>query len=73
MCLGRTTGIRRSELWHTAVLLGQVAIEDAEAALPEIPRRTLQRDLRVLVEKQLAVAEGAVRARRYRLKDKRLR
>lgn len=33
----------------------------------------LQRDLQVLVENRIAVAEGASRSRRYRLKDKRLR
>lgn len=33
----------------------------------------LQRDLQVLVENRIAVAEGAARSWRYSLKDKRLR
>ena len=57
------------------VLMGRdsVTIEDTRAALPQIPRRTLQRDLQVLVEKRIAVAERAGRARRYRLRDNGLR
>lgn len=73
--IAREHGLNERQAQVVEVLMGMdsVAIEDAEAALPEIPRRTLQRDLQVLVEKHLAVAEGAARARRYRLKDKRLR
>jgi len=52
---------------------GSVGIEEVEAALPGVPRRTLQRDLQVLVEKRIAAAEGAARSRRYRLQDNRLR
>ena len=50
-----------------------VAIEDVLTALPGVPRRTLQRDLQVLAEKRIAVAKGAARARRYRLRNKELR
>jgi Fic family protein len=50
-----------------------LAIEDALVALPGIPRRTLQRDLQVLVEKRIAVAEGAAKARRYRLQNEKFR
>jgi Fic family protein len=49
------------------------ALEDVQGALPELPRRTLQRDLQALVEKRIAVAEGAARARRYRLEGNQLR
>jgi Fic family protein len=48
-------------------------IDDVLGALPGVPRRTLQRDLQLLVEKQIAVAEGEARSRRYRLKLKQLR
>lgn len=73
--IAREHGLNERQAQVVEVLLGlnSVAIEDAEAALPGIPRRTLQRDLQVLVEKRIAVAEGAARARRYRLRDKRLR
>jgi hypothetical protein len=53
--------------------LGSPAIEDLVTALPGIPRRTLQRDLQAFVEKKIAVAEGAAKARRYRLRHKGLR
>ncbi len=73
--IARKHGLNERQAQVVEVLLGlnSVAIEDAEAALPGIPRRTLQRDLQVLVEKRIAVAEGAARARRYCLQDKRLR
>jgi Fic family protein len=64
---------RQAQVLEVLLRLDSVAIEDVEAALPGIPRRTLQRDLQVLVEKRIAVAEGAARARRYRLQNKRLR
>ncbi len=68
-------GLTERQAQVVEVLLGldSMAIEDVEVALPGIPRRTLQRDLQVLVEKRIAVAEGAARARRYRLQNKRLR
>lgn len=49
-----------------------LSVDDVQTALPAIPRRTLQRDLQVLVEKRIAIAEGAARSRRYRLRDKKL-
>lgn len=51
---------------------GDLGIEDFEALLPGVHRRTLQRDLKGLVERNLAKAEGAARAARYRLKIKNL-
>jgi Fic family protein len=73
--IARKHGLNERQAEVVEVLLGMdsVAIEDVEAALPKIPRRTLQRTLQVLVEKRIAVAEGAARARRYRLRDKCLR
>lgn len=49
---------------------GPLGIEDVEALVPGVTRRTLQRDLRGLVEAQIAVGEGAARATRYSLSDK---
>jgi hypothetical protein len=73
--LARQHGLNERQALVVEVLLGldSLAIEDVQAALPRVPRRTLQRDLQVLVAKRIAAAEGAARSRRYRLQDKRLR
>lgn len=73
--LARRHGLNARQALVVEVLLGldSLAIEDVQAALPGVPRRTLQRDLKVLVEKRIAVAERAAKARRYRLQDKLLR
>ncbi|MDH4079137.1 MAG: Fic family protein [Nitrospira sp.] len=52
---------------------GPLGMEEVKALVPGVTRRTLQRDLHGLVEAGLAVAEGAARATRYSLSDKRLR
>jgi len=52
---------------------GPLGIEEVEALVPGVARRTLQRDLRGLVKAEIAVAEGAARATRYSLSDKVLR
>ncbi len=44
-----------------------VRIEDLEAACPGVNRRTLQRDLRGLIDRGLAKATGGARAASYRL------
>lgn len=49
---------------------GPLGMEDVEALVPAVTRRTLQRDLRGLVEAEIVVAEGAARATRYSLSDK---
>jgi len=52
---------------------GPRSIEEIEALVPGVTRRTLQRDLRGLVEAGIAVAEGAARATRYSLSGEVLR
>ena len=47
---------------------GELGIEEFEALVPGVHRRTLQRDLQGLVERGVAVAKGAARAARYHLK-----
>ena len=47
---------------------GSLTIQEYEALLPEINRRTLQRDLRALVDRGLLVAEGATNKLVYRLR-----
>ena len=56
------------------LLLGQpeLRIEELEAFCPGTHRRTLQRDLRSLVERRLLKTIGAARDTRYRLQEKRL-
>jgi DNA-binding HxlR family transcriptional regulator len=49
---------------------GQLGIEELEAHVPGVHRRTLQRDLRGLVDRGVAVTKGAARAVRYHLKGK---
>jgi hypothetical protein len=48
---------------------GSLAIQDYEGLCPEVNRRSLQRDLKVLVEKGLLVAEGATNRLVYRLRE----
>lgn len=49
---------------------GSLGIEQIEALVSGVTRRTLQRDLRGMVDAQIAVGEGAARATRYSLSDK---
>jgi hypothetical protein len=45
-------------------------MEDFEAKCPGIHRRSLQRDLRALIEKHLPVSEGATNRLVYRVAGK---
>jgi len=49
---------------------GSLTIQDYEALCPGVNRRSLQRDLKDLVEKGLLVAEGATNRLRYKLGPK---
>ena len=46
---------------------GKITIQDFEALCPTITRRSLQRDLKLLVEKGLVVASGATNLLEYKL------
>ncbi len=46
----------------------RLTIQDFEALCPAITRRSLQRDLRGLLDKELVVSEGATHHQEYRLK-----
>ena len=48
---------------------GSLRIQDYEKLCPGVNRRTLQRDLKSLVEKGLFIAEGATNRLTYRLKE----
>lgn len=47
---------------------GRLTIQDYEGLCPEVNRRSLQRDLKIMIEKYLLVAEGATNQLVYRLK-----
>lgn len=68
----REYGLNERQALAVEALLerGQLGIEGFEALVPEVHRRTLQRDLQGLVERGVAVAKGAARAVRYHLKGK---
>ena len=70
--LVREHGLNRRQGVALDLLLGQpeVRIEDLEPLCPGTHRRTLQRDLKGLVERRLVKAVGAGRAARYRLQIK---
>lgn len=70
--IAREHGLNERQARAVEALLerGQLGIEEFEALVPGVHRRTLQRDLRGLVERGIAVAEGAARAVRYQLRDK---
>lgn len=48
---------------------GGMTIQNYEQLCPEINRRTLQRDLKIMMDKGLMVSEGATNQLIYRLKD----
>lgn len=48
---------------------GSLTIQDFERLCPEVNRRSLQRDLRGMVEKRLLVSEGATNRLVYRMKE----
>lgn len=69
--LARRHGLNERQALAVEVLFegGPIRIEDLEALIPGVHRRTLQRDLQGLVARGIAVAEGAARATRYSLTD----
>jgi len=48
---------------------GSLSIQEYAALLPHVPRRSLQRDLKVLVDKEVVVLQGAARQIVYLLKE----
>lgn len=47
---------------------GSLSIQDFESLCPEVNRRSLQRDLKAMVDVGLSVSEGATNELVYRLK-----
>ncbi len=48
---------------------GKLTIRDFQALCPKVNRRTLQRDLKMMLDEELLVAEGATNQLAYLLKD----
>lgn len=69
--LARRHGLNERQALAVEVLFegGPIRIEELEALIPGVHRRTLQRDLQDLVARGIAVAEGAARATCYSLSD----
>ncbi|MFI5197891.1 MAG: Fic family protein [Thermoanaerobaculia bacterium] len=67
--VGREHGLNTRQVLAVGQLLQarELKTEDLEALCPGVHRRTLQRDLRQLVEKRVLKSSGAGRAVRYRL------
>ena len=51
---------------------GRVTIQNCEAMLPEVSRRTLQRDLKTMLEQKLLLPEGKTDRRYYRFNSRKL-
>ncbi len=49
---------------------GSLTIQEYELLLPDVPRRTLQRDLKVLVDKKVLIVGGSTHHINYRLNNK---
>lgn len=73
--IAREHGLNERQAVAVEVMLerGDLGIEEFEALTPRVHRRTLQRDLKGLVEAGIATTYGAARAVRYRLKNRYLR
>jgi Fic family protein len=64
---GKTPEARQRKLLANAARMQDFSMQDVLGWLPEIPRRTLERDLATLVRKRALKAKGERKARTYRL------
>jgi Fic family protein len=60
--------VRQAAALHDILRGGELTIQYLEQRFPTVNRRTLQRDLKGLLEKGLVVGEGATNQLRYRLR-----
>lgn len=60
---------RQSKVLHLIVDHSGLAVKELEELSSEIPRRTLQRELKMLVDKGLIFPEGSTNNLIYRIKD----
>ena len=64
---------RQARMVEALLEVDSLTIEEAEAIIKGVPRRSLQRDFQKLVEKKVVAMSGAARATRYRLHGKEMR
>jgi len=58
---------RQGKILSLAFAMENFSISDLETACPNVNRRTLQRDLKILTQKELLISEGATNQLLYRL------
>lgn len=66
---GRTPDARHRKILSHAAKREFFTIQDVQAWMPDVPRRTLERDLALLVRKKDVLAKGRNKARAYRVAD----
>jgi predicted DNA-binding transcriptional regulator YafY len=59
---------RQSRAVHFLMQNKKLTIQDYEALCPEVNRRTLQRDLKAMIDMELLVSEGSTNQLAYRMK-----
>ena len=64
---GKTPEARHRKILAQAKRQAQFSMQDVVAWLPNIPRRTLERDIAALVKKRALKAKGELKARTYTL------
>ena len=73
MCSSRRTAFRIAGPKALGYILdhGSLTIQDVEGLCPEVNRRSLQRDLKAMVDMGLLVSVGATNKLVYRMKEAR--
>lgn len=61
---------RRAKAIEFILQHGSMTIRDLEGLFPDVNRRTLQRDIKGLLDAGLVLSEGSTNQLTYRLKDK---
>lgn len=62
---GRSPDVRHRKILAHAKKIDYFSMQDVVSWLPEVPRRTLERDVAVLVKKRALTTKGQLKARRY--------
>jgi predicted HTH transcriptional regulator len=60
---------RQAEALAYVLEQGNLTIREFESLFPEVNRRSLQRDLKAMVDRGLLVPEGATNKLTYRIRD----
>ncbi|MFN0063569.1 MAG: Fic family protein [Myxococcaceae bacterium] len=65
---GRTPEVRQRRILANALKQADFSMKDVAVWMPNVPRRTLERDLAALVQKRMLGAKGRLKGRRYQRK-----